>query len=52
MLDHDRSLTAARDGLTITADKGYVSRELDIYLAERGVGLLRPSYRNRTPPSW
>ena len=29
--------------------KGYVSRELDAFLAERGVRLLRPSYRNRTP---
>ena len=49
MLDHDRSLTADRGGLTIIADKGYVSRELDVYLAERGAGLMRPSYRNRTP---
>jgi hypothetical protein len=31
------------------ADKGYVSAELDRFLAERGVRLLRPSYRNRTP---
>jgi hypothetical protein len=46
-LDHDPTLTANRAGLTIIADKGYVSRELDIYLAERGVALLRPSYRNR-----
>ncbi|SCG71199.1 hypothetical protein GA0070560_1401, partial [Micromonospora halophytica] len=30
-------------------DKGYVSGELDRWLAERGVRLLRPSYRNRTP---
>jgi hypothetical protein len=48
-LDHDHTLTADRPGLTIIADKGYVSRELDGYLAERGVHLLRPSYRNRTP---
>jgi len=26
-----------------------VSRELDTYLVERGVALLRPSSRNRTP---
>jgi hypothetical protein len=39
---------ADRPGLTIIADKGYVSRELGTYLAERGVALLRPSYRNRT----
>lgn len=48
-LDHDHTLTAGRPGLTIIADKGYVSRELDVYLAERGIRLLRPSYRNRTP---
>ena len=35
--------------MTIIADKGYVSGELDRYLAERGVVLLRPSYRNRAP---
>jgi hypothetical protein len=49
ILDHDRSLTADRPILTILADKGYTSRELEVYLAERGVQLLRPSYRNRTP---
>ena len=49
VLDHDPDLTATRPGLTIIADKGYVSRELDSYLAQRGVVLLRPSYRNRTP---
>jgi hypothetical protein len=49
VLDHDPTLTRGRPGLTIIADKGYVSRELDTYLAERGVALLRPSYRNRTP---
>jgi hypothetical protein len=46
---HDRTLTEQRPGLTIIADKGYVSHELDTYLAERGVALLRPSYRNRAP---
>jgi Transposase DDE domain len=49
ILDHDPTLTADRPRLTIIADKGYVSAELDRYLAERGVGLLRPSYRNRAP---
>jgi hypothetical protein len=48
-LDHDPTLTQDRAGLTIIADKGYVSRELDTYLADRGVALLRPSYRNRVP---
>jgi hypothetical protein len=32
-----------RPGLTVIADKGYVSRELDGYLADRGVVLLRSS---------
>jgi hypothetical protein len=49
ILDHDPTLAADRPGLTVIADKGYVSAELDRYLAERGATLLRPSYRNRTP---
>ncbi|WP_169981169.1 IS982 family transposase [Microbispora sp. H10836] len=49
VLDHDPRLLAERPGLLIVADKGYVSAELDAYLAERGVRLLRPSYHNRTP---
>jgi hypothetical protein len=49
ILDHDPHLLAERPGLLIIADKGYVSRELDAYLAQRGVRLWRPSYRNRTP---
>jgi hypothetical protein len=49
VLDHDPGLTRQRPGLTIIADKGYVSHELDSYLAGHGVVLLRPSYRNRTP---
>ena len=48
VLDHDPALTATRHELMIIADKGYASAELDRYLAERGVSLLRPSYRNRT----
>jgi hypothetical protein len=49
VLDHDPTLTHGRPGLTIIADKGYVSAELDRYLAEPGVTLLRVSYRNRRP---
>jgi len=49
VLDHDPTLTADRPGLTVIGDKGYVSAELDAFLAEREVRLLRPSYRNRTP---
>jgi hypothetical protein len=48
-LDHDPTPARDRTGLTIIADKGYVSSELDSYLADRCVALLRPSYRNRVP---
>ncbi|GAB1508640.1 transposase [Actinophytocola sp. KF-1] len=47
--DHEPDLLTERPGLLIIADKGYVSRELDQFLHERGVLLIRPSYRNRTP---
>jgi hypothetical protein len=49
ILDHDPDLITERPHLLIIADKGYVSAELDAYLAQRGVRLLRPSYRNRAP---
>jgi hypothetical protein len=49
ILDHDPTLTHDRAGLTIIADKGYVSHELDQFLTHREITLLRPSYRNRTP---
>jgi hypothetical protein len=48
-LDHDPDPDRRPAGLTIIADKGYVSRELDADLAERGIAVLRPSYRNRAP---
>ena len=48
-LEHDPTLTTDRPGLIIIADKGYVSAELDAFLAARAVVLLRPSYRNRIP---
>ena len=47
VLDPDADLLAARPGLLLIADKGYVSAELDDYLHARGVELLRPAYRNR-----
>jgi hypothetical protein len=49
VLEEDPGLVAARTGQLIIADKGYISAELDRWLAERGIRLLRPSYRNRTP---
>lgn len=51
VLDADRALLHDRPGLLILAVKGYVSQELDTCLTDRGVRLLRPSYRNRTRPS-
>jgi len=47
VLEHDPTLTADRPGLVVIADKGYadkgyVSAELDAFLAARGVTLLRP----------
>jgi hypothetical protein len=47
ILDHDPGLAATRPGLTIIADKGYASAELDRDLADHGALLLRPSCRNR-----
>ncbi|GAB1509964.1 hypothetical protein JCM33774_20050 [Actinophytocola sp. KF-1] len=47
--DREHYLLTERPGLLIIADKGYVSRELDHYLEQRGIRLIRPSYRNRTP---
>ena len=49
VLAHDPTLTADRPGLVIVADKGYVSAELDAFLADRAAVPLRPSYRNRSP---
>ncbi|SCG77329.1 IS982 family transposase [Micromonospora inositola] len=49
VLEHDPGLLRDRPQLLIIADKGYVSAELDRWLDQRGVRLLRPSYRNRTP---
>ncbi|GHE81244.1 hypothetical protein GCM10017786_09500 [Amycolatopsis deserti] len=49
--DHEPRLRTERPGLLIIADKGYVSRELDHVLTERGVRLIRPSHRNHRPHS-
>jgi hypothetical protein len=47
--DHEPCLLADWPGLLIIADKGYVSRELDHYLVQRGVRLIRPSCRTPHP---
>jgi DDE family transposase len=49
MIDRDPDLVTARPGLLIIADKGYVSAQLDRWLGERGVRILRPTYRNLPP---
>jgi hypothetical protein len=49
MLDHDQPLLAARPGLLVIADKGYISADLDDYLHRRGADLLRPSLRSQRP---
>ncbi|WP_221889409.1 IS982 family transposase [Streptomyces sp. WAC 01325] len=50
LIDDEPELAAARPGLLILADKGYIAAELDRFLAARGIQLLRPSYRNRGTP--
>nr|WP_234443153.1 hypothetical protein [Streptomyces cellulosae] len=47
MIDDAPHLAAARPGLLILADKGYIAADLDRFLAARGISLLRSSYRNR-----
>ena len=49
ILEHDPELVSQRPGLVIIADKGYVSADLDRWLGQRGVTILRPSYRNLRP---
>ncbi|MFC8716618.1 IS982 family transposase, partial [Kitasatospora sp. NPDC057198] len=49
LIETEPELARERPGLLILADKGYVSAELDRFLDQHGITLLRPSYRNRTP---
>ena len=49
VLEENPHLTQTRPGQLIIVDKGYICAEPDRWLAERGIRLLRPSYRNRTP---
>ena len=49
VLNHDPTVLHDRPDLLILADKGYRSAELDQFLHERRVRLLRPNYRNHTP---
>jgi hypothetical protein len=50
LLDAEPALATTRPGLLILGDKGYISAELDRFLAARSISLLRPSYRNRGTP--
>ncbi|MFI1658340.1 IS982 family transposase [Streptomyces sp. NPDC020472] len=49
MLSQDTDLLVTHPGQTIIGDKGYVSKHLDAFMADHGLNLLRPSYRNRQP---
>ncbi|MEV0194879.1 hypothetical protein [Nonomuraea sp. NPDC050691] len=43
-------LATDRPRLLILADKGYIATELDRFLTDRSISLLRPSYRDRGTP--
>ncbi|MFD8547359.1 IS982 family transposase [Streptomyces sp. NPDC059649] len=49
MLLNDADLLTSHPGQTVIGDKGYVSRHLDAFMADHGLSVLRPSYRNRKP---
>ena len=51
MLDRDPHLATDRPGLLLIADKGFASRRFETDLADRGITLLRPSFkREKTRP--
>jgi hypothetical protein len=49
MIEHDPDLVRSRPGPVIIADKGYVSKDLDRWLEQHSVRILRPTYRNLRP---
>ncbi|MFI7097185.1 IS982 family transposase [Streptomyces lydicus] len=49
MLLHDADLLTSHPRQTVIGDKGYVSQHLDAFMADHGLSVLRPSYRNRKP---
>ncbi|BDM70166.1 transposase [Streptomyces nigrescens] len=49
MLLHDADLLTSHPRQTVIGDKGYVSQHLDTFMADHGLSVLRPSYRNRKP---
>lgn len=46
LLETEPTLLAGRPGQILMADKGYRSAELETFLTDRGVTLIRPAYRN------
>jgi Transposase DDE domain len=49
MLETEPALLAGRPGQTLIADKGYASKEFDLFLEHHGATLIRPTYK-REPP--
>jgi hypothetical protein len=49
MLERDRHLTTDRPGLLLIADKGFASQQFEADLADRGITLLRPSFKRERP---
>lgn len=49
MFEIDAALVAERHGQRLFADKGYASRELEIFLNDHHTTLIRPSFRNEQP---
>ena len=45
LLEVEPALLALREGQTIVADKGYASREFEMFLNDRGANLLRPTFK-------
>ena len=49
LLEGEGALLDRRPGQVILADKGYRSRELEVFLAGHGAQLIRPAMRNEKP---
>ncbi|MCA1701962.1 MAG: IS982 family transposase [Actinobacteria bacterium] len=49
LFELDPELLAHRNGQTVIADKGYASREFEVFLNERNSVLVRPAFKNEKP---
>ena len=49
LFEIEPDLLAHRAGQTIIADKGYASREFDMFLNDRGATLVRPTFKRDKP---